>query len=102
MALSSVPGLTGASTATRIGQNLQSPADSDDDIIQQFEAYIKESPAARMEDDWLRAHGITKEQFDHMSADQKQKITDEMKQDIERKLKEKMQDAATAAVTLPL
>ena len=77
----------------------QPPAqDSNSDIVKNFESFLKESPAQQMQDEWLQAHGITKEQFDQMSAADKQKVITEMKQDIETQLKKKMQ-AATAAAT---
>ena len=37
-------------------------------VEQQFLSFMKETPAQRMEETWLAAHGISKADFDKMSA----------------------------------
>ncbi|HEY1096636.1 MAG TPA: hypothetical protein VGF14_05295 [Alphaproteobacteria bacterium] len=66
----------------------------DSPVVQEFTEYMKKSPAERMMDDWLRAHGMTKEEFDALGPEEKQKILEEMKQDIEEKMKEKAAEGA--------
>lgn len=59
------------------------------DAASQFESYMKETPAQRMQDAWLRQHGISQQQFAAMSPADKQKLNDQMKADIEAKVKQK-------------
>lgn len=64
--------------------------------------YMKETPAQRMEDDWLRQHGISKADFNAMSAEEKQKVRLQMKQEIEQKIKNKATDAQKPGATAGL
>lgn len=57
---------------------------------QEFLDYMKESPAQRMEDKWLRAHGLTKEKLDAMTPAQQKAVMDQMKHDIEQQMKDAM------------
>jgi hypothetical protein len=56
------------------------------DAREEFLEYMKKTPAERMQEAWLKAHGITKEEFEAMPPEEKQAITDQMKQEIEDKL----------------
>lgn len=82
------------SNAAAAGKNMPGSKSlgATNDDVGDFLKFLHESPAERMQDEWLRAHGITKAQFDKMSAAEKQKIIDEMKRDIEAKLKKDMND----------
>jgi len=53
-----------------------------------FTAFINETPAQRMQDAWLQQHGVTQQQFNALSADDKQKLLDQMKRDLEERMKE--------------
>jgi hypothetical protein len=70
---------------------------SDDPAVQDFQNFMTETPAQRMQDAWLRQHGISAADFAAMSPDDKQKLLDQMKQEIEAKLKEKLDRGANAA-----
>jgi hypothetical protein len=62
-------------------------ASSDDDGLQQFLQYAKETPAQRMFDNWLSSQHITMAQFNSMSTAAKEKLT----QQFEQYMKETMQ-----------
>lgn len=66
------------------------PKASGAEIVKQFMDYMEKTPEQRMLDAWLGQHGISREEFDSMSPEEKQKILDEMKQDMEARLKQKM------------
>jgi hypothetical protein len=57
------------------------------DAVKEFTDYMKMSPAERMQYAWLKQHGISKEEFDSMPADEKQKLIDKMKHEFEEKIK---------------
>lgn len=54
----------------------------------EFMTYMKKSPAERMEDNWLKAHGLTREKLASMSTKEQEAIMKQMKDDIERALHE--------------
>ena len=66
------------------------------DPVKAFTAFMNETPAQRMQDSWLQEHGVTPDQFASMSADDKQKILDQMKRDMEERMKEKASQDSTA------
>lgn len=71
--------------------------DSSNSALAEVKNYFKESPAQRMQDDWLSQHGITEAQFNSMSPADKQKIVDQMRQDIQAKMKQKLGSANGAS-----
>ena len=44
---------------------------------QEFLDYMKLTPAQRFEEDWLRAHGMTRKDLDSMKPEERQKIAEE-------------------------
>lgn len=54
----------------------------------EFMTYMKKSPAERMEDTWLKAHGLSKEKLAAMSPKDREAVMKQMKTDIENNLKE--------------
>lgn len=63
------------------------------DPRQAFLDYMNLSPAEKMQQTWLAQHGISKDEFDAMPDDEKQKIIMQMKQDIEEKIREQQRTA---------
>jgi hypothetical protein len=57
------------------------------DAVKEFQDYMKMTPGERMQYAWLKQHGISKEEFDAMPADEKQKLMEQMKREIEEKIK---------------
>jgi hypothetical protein len=85
-----MPGNGQSNGSVMAGASASSSASSSDDATTQFLNYMKETPAQRMQDAWLKQHGISPQAFAAMSGEEKQKIIDQMKQDIEAKLKQKL------------
>jgi len=54
---------------------------------QDFLDYAHETPEQRMEDNWLRAHGLDSKKLAAMDPKDRAKIMKEMKDDIEQSLK---------------
>jgi hypothetical protein len=57
----------------------------------EFLDYMKKTPAQRWQDAWLKSHGITQEQFDAMSPAEKWKILQQIREDMEAKMKDQME-----------
>ena len=55
---------------------------------QAFLAYMKETPAQQLEDQWLAAHHLTRKALDAMPAKQREAIMKEIEADIKRQLKQ--------------
>jgi hypothetical protein len=52
-----------------------------------FKAYMKMTPAERMEDAWLKSHSLTKEKLAAMSPADREATLNQMKDEIEQDLK---------------
>jgi len=52
-----------------------------------FLAYMKESPAQRMEDNWLKAHGLDEKKLAAMTPDQRAAVMKQMQTEIADALK---------------
>lgn len=61
----------------------------------QFMDYMRQTPAERMQYTWLAQRGISKEQFDAMSPEEKQKLLNQMRQEIEQKVQRSVENKAT-------
>lgn len=53
----------------------------------QFMDYMKKTPQERLEEDWLKRHGLTKEKLAQMSPAERQAVMDQMKKEIEEQMK---------------
>jgi hypothetical protein len=82
-----IAGPVGAEPTTNATTSAASLA-SKDDAVAEFMQYMAKSPAERMQEAWLAQHGYTKEQFDALPPEKKQALIEQMKQEIEEKLKE--------------
>lgn len=63
-----------------------------------FMDYMKKSPAERMEDNWLKAHGLTKEKLASMSPEEQEAIRKQMKSEIEASLKQQTEAKANVDI----
>lgn len=88
----SISGINGGGTSYTGGMGQAKSATPN--AAQEFLDYMKKSPEERMVDTWLQAHGITREEFDKMKPEEKDKIVQQMKRDIEEQIKEKQRAAA--------
>lgn len=60
-----------------------------------FLDYMKKSPAERMEDAWLKSHGLDEQKLAAMSPEDREKVMKQMKEEIEQSLKQKAQTGST-------
>lgn len=99
-------GVSGASLYAPQQSAKSSQSSSGSDAIADFMNYMKETPEQRMQEAWLKSHGISKEEFDAMSPERKAGIVAQMRQEIEQKLREKSaaqesgKDNASSAVDM--
>jgi hypothetical protein len=66
-------------------------------VEQTFMDYMKESPAQRMIDQWLKAHHLTEKQLQAMPAAQREAVEKQMANDIENSIKQKIEDKLEAS-----
>ncbi len=59
-----------------------------DAAMQAFENIMKKSPIQRQENAWLKAHGLTRKQFEKLPPAQKEALMKEMTRDIENQVKQ--------------
>ena len=69
---------------TNSANNASNPADS---ARNQFLSYMQKTPAQRMEEDWLKKHGLTKEKLDAMSPQERKAVMEQMRREIEEQMK---------------
>jgi predicted flavoprotein YhiN len=55
--------------------------------IADFNAYMGQSTMEKYVESWLQRHGVSKEQFESMSPEEKLKITNQIKEDFVREAK---------------
>lgn len=77
-----------AALAKAVG-NAASTTKSDKDPVKEFLEYANMSPGEKMLYAWLKQKGLSKEEFDALPPEKKQKLIDEMKREIETKVKQK-------------
>jgi len=65
-----------------------------------FLAFMRESPAQQMEDEWLQAHHLTEADLAQMSPAQREQIIKEMEQDIKTKTQQELQNKAKSAAPI--
>jgi hypothetical protein len=68
--------------------SLDSATTTKPDAADTFMAYMKESPAERMVDNWLKSHGLDKDKLDAMSPADRDAVTKQMQQEIKDQLKQ--------------
>ena len=75
-----------ASSASADSSSLQSTTQTPS-AEDTFKAYMKMTPAERMEDAWLKSHGLSKEKLAAMSPAEREATLKQMKSEIEQELK---------------
>jgi len=86
-------------SATRSGSSAIAAPDQSTDtggsaVEQAFLKYMKETPAQKLEDAWLKAHHLTREQLAAMPPAQREAIEKQMAADLKEKLKQQALDNA--------
>lgn len=54
-----------------------------------FLSYVKKSPVERWIENWLKAHGLTKEAFDTLPPEEHEALAKEMAEDLKKAVREK-------------
>jgi hypothetical protein len=86
-----------AQAQANVEQNASSSAGGDQ-AVQDFQNYMKESPAQRMVDDWLKAHGLTKEELAKMPPEQQAAVMKAMAADIKQQMEQQIQQKTGATL----
>lgn len=60
-----------------------------------FMSYMKESPAQRMVDNWLKAHGLDKDKLAAMSPEDRAAVMKQMQQEIKDQLQQQTEAKGT-------
>jgi len=84
-------------SAGSASSTIQNTTNSDQNAVQNFLNYMKESPAEHMEDAWLSAHGLTRDDLKHMTPEKRNAIMKEMAEDIKNKLLQQAQASGKSA-----
>lgn len=74
---------TAANASNQLPDTITAPSAKD-----VFRDYMKMTPAERMAENWLKAHGLSKEKLEAMSPEEREAILKQMKQEIEDQLKQ--------------
>jgi hypothetical protein len=70
-----------------------------DKAVQDFLAYMKESPAQRVVDAWLKAHGLTEQSLAKLPPEKQAAIRKEMAADIKTQIDQQMEQKTGAVPT---
>lgn len=92
-AQSSVADIIGMHSAEANREPKQASAPARSEAAQKFIDYMDKTPAERLQEDWLKRHGLTKAEFDALPADEKQALVDQMRIELEAQLKEQAKHA---------
>ena len=75
-----------------------SHAKLNNDPYQELENFMKMSDAEKMQYLWLKKHGISQEEFDAMSSEDKQKLMEQMQAEIKQQLQKAAESKYKTAV----
>lgn len=83
MSVTGIGDATGAAPQRKEGTGkVQSPEET-------FLAYVKKSPVERWIENWLKARGLTKEEFDALPPDKHDALAKEMAEDLKKAAQQK-------------
>lgn len=91
-----VPGDTFSAALAKAVGNVSANTKSSKDPVKEFLDYMSMTPGERMLYAWLKQKGISKEEFDAYPPEKKQKLMDEMRREIEMKVKQQAEASARA------
>lgn len=94
--VSSIGGMGAVNYAAMAGLNRTTTSGSDSiassttqpSAADTFMSYMKESPAQRMVDNWLKAHGLDQDKLNAMSPEDRAAVMKQMQQDIKDQLQQ--------------
>jgi hypothetical protein len=83
MSIDAIGGVAGGAAQQKQGTGkIPSPEET-------FLSYVKKSPVERWIENWLKARGLTKEEFDALPPDEHEALAKEMAQDLKKAAQEK-------------
>ncbi|WP_374370466.1 hypothetical protein [Dongia sp.] len=101
MNINSILSLQGQGLSVSTGKSEQLKKDPREEFL----AYMEKSPAERMADAWLKAHGLSEEDLKAMDPAKREAIEKQMAEDIKREMQEEAQKRALKQAnnkTLPM
>lgn len=101
MDINSILSLQGQGLSLSTGKSEQLEKDPKEEFL----AYMEKSPAERMAEAWLKAHGLTEEDLKTMDPAKREAIEKQMAEDIKREMQEEAQKRALKQAnntTLPM
>jgi hypothetical protein len=72
------------------------------DPTQSFLAYMKETPAQKLEDAWLAKHHLTRQQLAQMSPEKREVIEKQMAADLKGQIKEATAKKTATKIGVPI
>ncbi|MFD0912318.1 hypothetical protein [Methylophilus luteus] len=70
------------------------------DPYQELSDFMKMTDAQKMQYLWLKKHGISPEEFESMSGEDKQKLVEKMQQELEAQMKKAIESPDQSSATL--
>jgi predicted flavoprotein YhiN len=70
------------------------------DPYQELSDFMKMTDAQKMQYLWLKKHGISPEEFESMSGEDKQKLVEKMQQDLEAQMKKAIESPESSSSSL--
>lgn len=83
-----------AGAKTNVNTQLIGQAGDEGGAVAEFLEFMSKTPEERWHEQWLRSKGITEEEFNAMSADEKQALIDEMTEELKQQALDKAKEAA--------
>lgn len=93
-----ISGISGQSYATQTRPQVTQQAG--DEIIQEFLAYMKESPAQHLREQWLKEHNLTEAQVAAMPPAEQDTINKQIADDLKKKIEQQAQTKADSAAAI--
>lgn len=73
---------------TSLGQKLPGNTDVKTDPASEFLSYMQKTPEQRFQEEWLKKHGLTKEDLESMSPAERNAVMEQMRAEIEEQIKQ--------------
>jgi hypothetical protein len=89
----------GSNSSSSFASYFSEATGSSDNAVQEFLDYAKETPVQRMFDSWLASQHISKDQYNAMTPEEKQKLVDEFKEQLKQRLKSELSSSTSTAGT---
>lgn len=70
------------------------------DPYQELSDFMKMTDAQKMQYLWLKKHGISPEEFESMSGEEKQKLVEKMQQELEAQMKKSIESPDQSSATV--